>query len=1119
MSGSSAVPPIQIKVDGAQAATQAIDSITAAAQRMGAQSATSAGQIGTLRTQAEQAGGSFRNFGTMVGQAGYQVQDFAVQVASGQSAITAFVQQGSQLAGIFGPTGILVGAGIAVAGVAAQFLTMGENAQQAQRRAEAAFQGMRQHAESTRDVIAQINALFRSANENAAQAANATVESLRQQALARQSVAVQLQEAAVIELGPARRALAEQEARAAAELNRRLESLEGRRAAAQGRLAEFMAPFEEQSRQDLFQASQRVYALEAELARRGREAGEIAETLRRLQGFGTFDASLPTPPVPPANEGYGGGGGGGSRGADPHLMAGWQAVQQQQRDLAAYDRQLNQEWEQEQRRRERDLEQLEERNTRVTDRIVDYSAERFADLFDENGRGWEGMLDTFERTARSTLARIAAEMVLRPVIAPVVQALGLGALGTGNGGLSGLSSLLGLGGGGTALVGGYGSGMVRRADGSVAPAAGGGSLSEYGSYLRAGQSLFSAWPGLDIAGGVTGIGAVFNPGYQMATGVGFADSILNTPIGGTWAPASAPLGGLGGGLGTTVGPSIGQVGLGVAGIAGGAYGIYSGLQRGGIGGYTTAAGGAAGVVGGAAGLATAAGLGGALGGAVAATAAFAPYVAAALLIAGALLPGQKAGFSGGDVGVGIGPDGLFNIAGSGGKRWNPGEAVASVQEQISGLNALMQRASIRVQNAPVQPNGYWGAVDIWGFGGSPWGQGDPRDLFAKMRPYLVSDNPNIETMLRAGRVSTIEEYVGGADWIRQVYEPMIAATEATNAFVASIKAINDNFQPAIEGAQRLGLAEGALVRLREEQIADLYAQRDLSYLRGYQSIQQRQLVAQGRNWEATLLGFDVQSQDERSALIASLRDMGVTSADQAYWDRLYAYDVMRQTEQDTLVAGRNRTLGTLGTEFELRRLGALGTPESALQAFDIRANMEMEALRETLLSLGAAADDVRISMLAAAQATEREAIAKQQEQQRIGAGRDFLFDLTVGGLGGLAPEARYFAGLTAYNDARRSGDITRIADVARGFLPVARDFLGTSERYGELAAGIGRDVAALGGDPAGLSALLDVQAGSLAAMERIADVNGLSLDELRAMRGDINRMLSTIEALIARRAA
>ena len=47
-------------------------------------------------------------------QAGYQIGDFAVQVANGTSKMQAFGQQGSQLLGIFGPFGAVLGAGVAI---------------------------------------------------------------------------------------------------------------------------------------------------------------------------------------------------------------------------------------------------------------------------------------------------------------------------------------------------------------------------------------------------------------------------------------------------------------------------------------------------------------------------------------------------------------------------------------------------------------------------------------------------------------------------------------------------------------------------------------------------------------------------------------------------------------------------------------------------------------------------------------------------------------------------------------------------------------------------------------------------------------------------------------------
>ncbi len=56
-------------------------------------------------------------FSQVMGQAGFQVQDFIVQVQGGTSALTAFTQQAPQLAGAFGPSGAVFGAFLALAGV------------------------------------------------------------------------------------------------------------------------------------------------------------------------------------------------------------------------------------------------------------------------------------------------------------------------------------------------------------------------------------------------------------------------------------------------------------------------------------------------------------------------------------------------------------------------------------------------------------------------------------------------------------------------------------------------------------------------------------------------------------------------------------------------------------------------------------------------------------------------------------------------------------------------------------------------------------------------------------------------------------------------------------------
>ena len=81
-------------------------------------------------TAAATGGKSMNRFNVALQQGGFQLQDFAVQLQSGTSFFTAFGQQGSQFAGIFGPKGAVIGAVIAVGsalgGMAAKTLMAGK---------------------------------------------------------------------------------------------------------------------------------------------------------------------------------------------------------------------------------------------------------------------------------------------------------------------------------------------------------------------------------------------------------------------------------------------------------------------------------------------------------------------------------------------------------------------------------------------------------------------------------------------------------------------------------------------------------------------------------------------------------------------------------------------------------------------------------------------------------------------------------------------------------------------------------------------------------------------------------------------------------------------------------
>ncbi|MDX6942262.1 tail protein (tape measure) [Enterobacter hormaechei] len=80
------------------------------------------GRLYDMKTGAEGGAKGTGAWKSSMQQAGYQVQDFIVQVQGGQSALVAFAQQGSQLAGAFGPGGAVVGAFIALSSVIAGVL-------------------------------------------------------------------------------------------------------------------------------------------------------------------------------------------------------------------------------------------------------------------------------------------------------------------------------------------------------------------------------------------------------------------------------------------------------------------------------------------------------------------------------------------------------------------------------------------------------------------------------------------------------------------------------------------------------------------------------------------------------------------------------------------------------------------------------------------------------------------------------------------------------------------------------------------------------------------------------------------------------------------------------------
>lgn len=106
----------RVKTDGVTEFNKQLDTMTTSAGRADKAVNDLIPDLSRTNTAAgKTASDGFAKFRASAGQVGYQVQDLVVQLQSGQSAFVAIGQQGSQLAGAFGPGGAVLGAVIALA--------------------------------------------------------------------------------------------------------------------------------------------------------------------------------------------------------------------------------------------------------------------------------------------------------------------------------------------------------------------------------------------------------------------------------------------------------------------------------------------------------------------------------------------------------------------------------------------------------------------------------------------------------------------------------------------------------------------------------------------------------------------------------------------------------------------------------------------------------------------------------------------------------------------------------------------------------------------------------------------------------------------------------------------
>lgn len=180
----------RVKTEGADVAAKQLDAMAASADRADASVNKLTPDVNKVNTATSKAASDgFAKFRNAAGQVGFQVQDMVVQLQSGTSAFVAIGQQGSQLAGAFGPGGAVLGAVIALAsavgGVLYKSLTEAEGSSKdleaAQKQLKDTFQQTASGSLELTDGLIQLTQISREAAETQLALAKANADLITQQ--------------------------------------------------------------------------------------------------------------------------------------------------------------------------------------------------------------------------------------------------------------------------------------------------------------------------------------------------------------------------------------------------------------------------------------------------------------------------------------------------------------------------------------------------------------------------------------------------------------------------------------------------------------------------------------------------------------------------------------------------------------------------------------------------------------------------------------------------------------------------------------------------------------------------------------------------------------------------
>lgn len=180
----------RVKTEGADVAAKQLDAMAASADRADTSVNKLTPDVNKVNSATSKAASDgFAKFRNAAGQVGFQVQDMVVQLQSGTSAFVAIGQQGSQLAGAFGPGGAVLGAVIALAsaigGVLYKSLTEAEGSSKdleaAQKQLKDTFQQTASGSLELTDGLIQLTQVSKEAAETQLALAKANADLIAQQ--------------------------------------------------------------------------------------------------------------------------------------------------------------------------------------------------------------------------------------------------------------------------------------------------------------------------------------------------------------------------------------------------------------------------------------------------------------------------------------------------------------------------------------------------------------------------------------------------------------------------------------------------------------------------------------------------------------------------------------------------------------------------------------------------------------------------------------------------------------------------------------------------------------------------------------------------------------------------